>query len=475
MDSMVANPEKKLSHRVLISYGFGHILNDLTASMWFSYLLIFFHYVLNFTSSFSGILLLIGQIADGIATPIIGILSDKGAGHWLCRYGHRKTWHLIGTLCVISSFPFIFSPCFGFRDVSNERKICYYSIFIIIFQFGWASVQVSHLSLVPDLTPSQSERTNLLTIRYSCTVLANIVTHLFTWLMFLRNGKSEAVVGSADGQKFQTIALFAAGVGFVCSLIFHLGIEEKTGETLLEKNDNFKDINKKKVLSQLTLYHSMAVYMMTQLFVNQSQVFIPLYLEEYLHIEAQRLPVLPLIMYISSSLTSVLTKSLNNNCGRRPAYFTGALLAILACVPIYFGQDAFYKAYMIYIVVILFGCASSIVSVTSLGITADLIGDHTKHGAFVYGMMSFGDKISNGVAVMIIQYLKHYNTASSYYRDILLGMCGGSAVVGLIFVIFLPSNFELFKKERQLSGKNNVMMVYCLENETNKAKPETSS
>lgn len=57
--------------------------------------------------------------------------------------------------------------------------------------------------------------------------------------------------------------------------------------------------------------------MMTQLFVNQSQVFIPLYLEEYLHIEAQRLPVLPLVMYISSSLTSVLTRSLNNNCGRR--------------------------------------------------------------------------------------------------------------------------------------------------------------
>lgn len=51
------------------------------------------------------------------------------------------------------------------------------------------------------------------------------------------------------------------------------------------------------------------------------------------------------------------------------------------------------------------GCASSIVSVTSLGITADLIGDHTKHGAFVYGMMSFADKISNGVAVMVIQYM----------------------------------------------------------------------
>lgn len=97
MDSL-ANPEKKLSNRVLISYGFGHMSNDLTSSMWFSYLLVFFHYVLNFSSSSSGILLLIGQLADGLATPVVGILSDKGAGYWLCRYGHRKTWHLIGKL-----------------------------------------------------------------------------------------------------------------------------------------------------------------------------------------------------------------------------------------------------------------------------------------------------------------------------------------------------------------------------------------
>lgn len=89
-------PNSKLSKRVILSYGVGHVLNDLTASMWFSYLLIFFHYVLKFNSSVGGLLLLIGQIADGVATPLIGILSDKGAGHWMCKYGHRKSWHLVG-------------------------------------------------------------------------------------------------------------------------------------------------------------------------------------------------------------------------------------------------------------------------------------------------------------------------------------------------------------------------------------------
>lgn len=43
--------------------------------------------------------------------------------------------------------------------------------------------------------------------------------------------------------------------------------------------------------------------------------------------------------------------------------------------------------------------------VTSLGITADLIGRNTENGAFVYGVMSFMDKLSNGFAVMLIQYL----------------------------------------------------------------------
>ena len=51
------------------------------------------------------------------------------------------------------------------------------------------------------------------------------------------------------------------------------------------------------------------------------------------------------------------------------------------------------------------GAGSSVMLVTSLGITADLIGLNTESGAFVYGAMSFTDKLSNGVAVALIQTL----------------------------------------------------------------------
>lgn len=42
----------------------------------------------------AGVLLLVGQVADAICTPVIGYESDQAPG---CgTYGKRKTWHLVG-------------------------------------------------------------------------------------------------------------------------------------------------------------------------------------------------------------------------------------------------------------------------------------------------------------------------------------------------------------------------------------------
>jgi Na+/melibiose symporter-like transporter len=40
--------------RQKLSYAAGHFLNDLCASMWFSYLLVFYHSVLGFQSTYAG-------------------------------------------------------------------------------------------------------------------------------------------------------------------------------------------------------------------------------------------------------------------------------------------------------------------------------------------------------------------------------------------------------------------------------------
>jgi Na+/melibiose symporter-like transporter len=95
---------RRLPLKLRLAYGIGHVLNDICASMWFTYLLVFFHIVLKFDSSLSGVVLLVGQVADAVATPFIGIQSDRDDDFWLCKYGRRKTWHLLGKSFVGSSF-----------------------------------------------------------------------------------------------------------------------------------------------------------------------------------------------------------------------------------------------------------------------------------------------------------------------------------------------------------------------------------
>lgn len=80
-------------------------------------------------------------------------------------------------------------------------------------------------------------------------------------------------------------------------------------------------------------------------------------------------------------------------------------MGLVACIWIKFGSGDQFKSFQIHMVAILFGAGGSITLVTSLGITADLIGDKTSSGAFVYGIMSFTDKLANGIAVVIIQDL----------------------------------------------------------------------
>ena len=95
------------------AYSVGHVLNDLTASMWFTYMIIYFHQVKNFNNALAGDLVLIGQISDAVFTPFIGYESDRVKG--CCNMGKRKTWHFVGEC-------FLFLPHFVLQTVTLPFK-----------------------------------------------------------------------------------------------------------------------------------------------------------------------------------------------------------------------------------------------------------------------------------------------------------------------------------------------------------------
>nr|XP_040027322.1 major facilitator superfamily domain-containing protein 12-like [Gasterosteus aculeatus aculeatus] len=466
----MSDPERSLSVPRTLSYAVGHVLNDLCASMWFTYLLVFYHSVLGFQNTNAGVLLLVGQIADGVCTPLIGYESDRTPG---CgNYGKRKTWHLVGTLSVLLSFAFIFNQCLGCGAGTPQwASLTYFIPFILVFQFGWAATQISHLSLIPELVTCEHAKVELTAYRYAFTVIANITVYAVAYLLFHfqagHGGDDDdplsAALGPQDVHIFRNLALIVLAIGALFSLLFHLGITERRpaadgdaggqeeegrrrrmneekeekeekgeGEQQHQQHQQHQQQQQQQQqegedreprlslsrpsssllqwrcwLQQPSFYQVALLYMCTRLIVNLSQTYISMYLLNTLELPKRFIATIPLVMYVSGFLSSFIMKPVSKLIGKCLTYFVGLLLIMAFSYWVLLDED---MGKRVFGAAALLGAGSATILVISLAMTAELIGAQTQSGAFVYGAMSFTDKGANGCAVMIIQALHPCHT-----------------------------------------------------------------
>ena len=159
--------KNKLPVKQKFTYGAGHVFNDLCMSAWFSYVLIYFQKVARLSPTGTGYIFLVSQVADAISTPFIGYGCDRTLSKFIARkYGNKKMWHLLGTLCICFVWPFIFSPCMVCsNDTSEWTPLLYYGTLVGIFSIGWPMVEISHLSLMPIVARKSSDVVQLSAIR----------------------------------------------------------------------------------------------------------------------------------------------------------------------------------------------------------------------------------------------------------------------------------------------------------------------
>ncbi|XP_006898024.1 PREDICTED: major facilitator superfamily domain-containing protein 12 [Elephantulus edwardii] len=353
--------------------------------------------------------------------------SVVAASWWPARRGHLAecpAWVCAPrrppacTVCVLLTFPFIFSPCLGCGPGTPEwAALLYYGPFIVIFQFGWAATQIAHLSLIPELVTNDQEKVELTALRYAFTVVANITVYGAAWLLLHLEGSPRAgsarevsdQLGVEDVPVFRNLSLVVVGIGAIFSLLFHLGTRERRQrpEEPGEHSPLLPATARplllwKHWLREPAFYQVGLLYMSTRLIVNLSQTYMAMYLTYSLSLPKRFIATIPLVMYLSGFFSSFLMKPINRWIGRNLTYFTGLLviLAFAAWVALASGLGT-----AVYAAAALLGAGCATILITSLAMTADLIGPHTHSGAFVYGAMSFSDKVANGLAVMVIQSL----------------------------------------------------------------------
>jgi hypothetical protein len=130
-----------LERRHLAAYAVGHFSNDLCAAGWFFYLSFYLKFALNIPGGSVGLVILAGQIADGLTTPVVGLFSDRCK----TRIGSRAPFYILGSIIVLPCFLFLFLGLYdplpsGYTDADVPGSmLAFFMAMASIFNVGWAS------------------------------------------------------------------------------------------------------------------------------------------------------------------------------------------------------------------------------------------------------------------------------------------------------------------------------------------------
>uniref|UniRef100_M1ACR6 Lactose permease n=1 Tax=Solanum tuberosum TaxID=4113 RepID=M1ACR6_SOLTU len=139
VNEMVDDEPKSLGRCSVFTYAVGHMLNDITSSCWYTYLLLYLTDI-GLSPSNAATVTLTGQFADAFTTIIAGELID--------RFGHFKIWHGMGCLLVALSFTSLFGGCLPCKILGSDSPVVQtagYCISSVIFCSGWSCTQISHI------------------------------------------------------------------------------------------------------------------------------------------------------------------------------------------------------------------------------------------------------------------------------------------------------------------------------------------
>ncbi|BFI34273.1 major facilitator superfamily domain-containing protein 12 [Marchantia polymorpha subsp. ruderalis] len=408
-----------LPRRSILSYGTGHMLNDLTAACWFTYLLIFLTDV-GLSPQQAATVMLSGQVADGIATIFVGQLIDK--------FGHFKIWHAGGSILVALSFSSVFGGCYACEllgTTSFSAITIGYSTFAAIFNLGWAATQVSHMSLVNCITANATSRVSLNSCRNAFSMVANLCLYAIAYVVFWMFPGT-----SAEGvhKQFRWIAWISIFTGSCFVIVFLFGVKEPR---LYHHHSPAKSTFAKTTVStwfKKILYYQVAVvYTLTRLTTNVSQALLSFYLIDDLMMGESSKAVIPALIYICSFLTSIVLQELHWTGHRlKGVYAGGACLWIFSGAALYLLPIDFKSS--IYGLAGIIGLGNALMLVTATSMQGVLVGHDLSGVAFVYGSLSFLDKLTCGIALYLIEGLNDETRSCRRNGSDLTISCSGSTI-----------------------------------------------
>ena len=160
IEETIPDADDSPSIRNRIACKTGHILNNLTSSVWYSYALLYFQNVVGLYTVTVGIIFFISQILMAASFLVISFGRDKRLWNSFAAYGSQKARHIVSSAGILFAWPLTFTPCLFCGDHSSNADLgAYYVPSVALFSICWPLAEVSYYSLMTEIRAENGKDT----------------------------------------------------------------------------------------------------------------------------------------------------------------------------------------------------------------------------------------------------------------------------------------------------------------------------
>jgi len=163
-----------------LAYGSGDFLGAGTMALTSSWLLYFYTTFCGLSPIEATSIFAMARIVDGIASPLMGYLTDHFGATWLGkRFGRRKFF-------ILTGIPLVFTYSLMWL---GDMNYLYYLLTYLIFEVVYTSILVPYETLVPEMTDDFKEKTKFSGARIALAQLSAILAAFLPGILLGYFGK----------------------------------------------------------------------------------------------------------------------------------------------------------------------------------------------------------------------------------------------------------------------------------------------
>jgi GPH family glycoside/pentoside/hexuronide:cation symporter len=198
----------------MITYSTGDCANSLILNSLFGFAMLYYTDALGLKPSLAGIAMSVAIFWDAISDPVMGHISDNTRS----KFGRRHPYMLIGGLCMVASFYFLWSVPDIFKS-SMVTLFWYLVAMNLLLRTTFTVFIIPYTALGFEMCTDYTGRTKLQGIRTGMNMATNFCGPALSWAIFFQN-KGDIRATSVPANFISMGTVFTAASLFFVLFVF---------------------------------------------------------------------------------------------------------------------------------------------------------------------------------------------------------------------------------------------------------------